>query len=214
MCRSLTASNLSRVSNVDNEPRRPSLSQLALQIRLLVFDFDGVFTTNAVYVFEDGRELVRCSRFDGIGLQRLARTGIATLVLSTEVNPVVGVRCHKLGITCVQACEDKVSEMGRLLEARGLAWCDVGFVGNDVNDLGCLKRVALPIVVADAHPDVCAAALYQTRRAGGMGAVREVCDLISDYRERASMGGGWPDDVPTNGWRPAHGMPPLKGSTG
>jgi YrbI family 3-deoxy-D-manno-octulosonate 8-phosphate phosphatase len=171
---------------VDNEPRHPNLSQLALQIKFLVFDFDGVFTTNAVYVFEDGRELVRCSRSDGIGLQRLARTGVGALVLSTEVNPVVGARCQKLRIPCVQACEDKVGEMGRLIEARGLTWRDVGFVGNDVNDLGCLKRVALPIVVADAHPDVCAAALYQTQRAGGMGAVREVCDLISGYRERAA----------------------------
>jgi len=65
-----------------------SLAQIIRNIRLVAFDFDGVFTDNTVYVFEDGREAVRCTRSDGIGLSKLRALGIATVIISTEPNPV------------------------------------------------------------------------------------------------------------------------------
>ena len=64
-------------------------------VKLLVFDFDGVFTDNMVYVFEDGREAVRCSRQDGLGLAKLRRRGLAMCIVSTEENPVVAARAKK-----------------------------------------------------------------------------------------------------------------------
>lgn len=74
-----------------------SLEQSDIQhVKLVCFDFDGVFTDNSVYVSEDGVESVRCSRADGIGLTKLRSIGIQILVLSTEINPVVGRRCDKL----------------------------------------------------------------------------------------------------------------------
>ena len=69
-------------------------------IRLLAFDFDGVFTDDMVYVLEDGRESVRCFRGDGIGLQKLKKLGLETVIISTESNPVVSVRAQKLKIRC------------------------------------------------------------------------------------------------------------------
>lgn len=156
------------------EPLRARIAS----IRLAVFDFDGVFTNNMVYVFEDGREAVRCCRSDGIGLRKIERAGIETLVLSTETNPVVSERCRKLKIRCIQACEDKLAALGSVIQDRGLDWGQVAFVGNDVNDLPCLERVGLPIVVQDAHRDVVPHAQYQTRAVGGAGAVREICDLF------------------------------------
>lgn len=174
---------------MDKDSQPEQLASLILAIRLAVFDFDGVFTDNCVYVFEDGREAVRCTRFDGLGLRRLELSGVEALVLSTERNPVVGARCAKLKIDCQQGCDDKGAALEEIVASRGLEYTNVAFIGNDVNDLDCLQRVGLPIVVQDAHPDVHAVARYRTQRLGGHGAVREVCDLIAGIKERASLAG-------------------------
>jgi len=155
-----------------------ALGKLIRAIRMVIFDFDGVFTDNMVYVFEDGREAVRCSRADGIGLSKLTSLGISTAIISTETNPVVGMRSRKLGIHCVQACTDKRAALDALALENGLSLEQIAFVGNDVNDIPCLSAVGLPIVVSDAHPDVVPYAGYQTQQAGGHGAVRELCDLF------------------------------------
>jgi len=155
-----------------------SLAKIIRNIRLIAFDFDGVFTDNAVYVFEDGREAVRCTRSDGIGLSKLEALGIATVIISTEPNPVVSTRSRKLKIECIQNCQDKRRALDQVVQKMGLVLEQVAFVGNDINDLPCLNSVGLPIVVRDAHPDVVANAYYQTKLAGGHGAVREVCDLF------------------------------------
>lgn len=154
------------------------LAELICAIRLVVFDFDGVFTDNMVYVFQDGREAVRCSRSDGLGLQKLARWDIHVVIVSTETNPVVSARSRKLGLRSIQGCDDKRLALESLSQEMGLPLSQVAFVGNDVNDLPCLNCVGLPIVVGDAHPDVIPYARYQTRALGGHGAVREVCDLF------------------------------------
>lgn len=156
----------------------PSLGKLIRETRLVAFDFDGVFTDNMVYVLQDGTEAVRCSRQDGLGLAKLERAGIASVIISTETNPVVSARSQKLGIRCVQGCKDKRAALEEIAQEMGLSLRQVSFVGNDINDLSCLSSVGLPIVVQDAHPDVVAYARYKTRLAGGYGAVREICELF------------------------------------
>jgi 3-deoxy-D-manno-octulosonate 8-phosphate phosphatase (KDO 8-P phosphatase) len=148
------------------------------RIRLVAFDFDGVFTDNMVYVFEDGSEAVRCFRSDGIGLQKLKNMGIETAIISTEANPVVSARARKLKIHCVQNCQDKRTVLQEIAHEKNISLNQVAFVGNDINDLACLASVALPIVVQDAHRDVLASARYRTQSPGGHGAVREICDLF------------------------------------
>lgn len=160
------------------KPINASLREVIGSIRLVVFDFDGVFTDNKVYVFADGSEAVCCHRSDGIGLGKLKQLGIATLILSTEVNPIVSVRAKKLNIACVQGCADKRAELQRLARERGISLKQMAFVGNDLNDRGCLQTVGLPIVVQDAHVDVIELGMYRTQACGGQGAVREVCDLF------------------------------------
>lgn len=155
-----------------------SLARIIRNIRLIAFDFDGVFTDNSVYVFEDGREAVRCTRSDGMGLAKLTALGIATVIISTEPNPVVSARSRKLKIDCIQDCADKRAAIDQVAGNLGLTLEQVAFVGNDINDLPCLTAVALPIVVSDAHPDVVQWAAYQTKKPGGYGAVREVCDMF------------------------------------
>ncbi len=156
----------------------PDLKARIRRTQILGFDFDGVFTDNAVYVFEDGREAVRCYRGDGLGLRRLEALGVLPVIVSSETNPVVLARSRKLQVRCIHGCADKLAAMETLAAEQGLSLDRVGFVGNDINDAAVLGRVGLAVVVQDAHPDVLALAHYRTQRPGGYGAVREVCDLF------------------------------------
>jgi len=155
-----------------------SIEKVIRKIRLVGFDFDGVFTDNMVYVLQDGSEAVRCSRSDGIGLQKLKKLGIETVIISTESNPVVSARARKLKIRCLQDCQDKRTALEKVAQESGIALDEVAFVGNDVNDRACLVNVGLPIIVHDAHQDVVSIARYRTKARGGYGAVREICDLF------------------------------------
>lgn len=147
-------------------------------IELLVLDFDGVLTDNRVLVHEDGTESVWCHRGDGWGIARLKEAGVPIVVLSTETNGVVAARCRKLGVECLQGQDDKGAALTRLLDARGMAAGRVAYVGNDVNDLDCLRTVGIPIAVADATGPAREAAVLVTTLPGGFGAVREVADWI------------------------------------
>src|SRR5512132_3744757 len=147
-------------------------------VELLVLDFDGVMTDNRVLVFDDGREAVLCSRGDGMGLEMLRKAGVPLAVISKEINPVVGARCAKLKIPCLQGIGDKLAELTRIARERGLELAQVGYVGNDVNDLQCMRAAGAAIAPADAHPDALRAADIVTAASGGFGAVREVCDLL------------------------------------
>ncbi len=157
---------------------RQSLALLMGRVRLLVLDFDGVMTDNRVVVDEQGREAVSCNRSDGLGLAMLKTSGISVWVLSTETNPVVAARCKKLGVPCRQGVSDKLSELQKLADDLHVEREAIVFVGNDVNDLGCLQWVGIPVAVSDAYPEVKQVAAFVTRRAGGEGAVREVVEHI------------------------------------
>jgi YrbI family 3-deoxy-D-manno-octulosonate 8-phosphate phosphatase len=155
-----------------------NIDQIIDRVRLIAFDFDGVFTDNMVYVFETGTEAVRCFRSDGIGLQKLKKFGIETVIISTEANPVVSARARKLKMRCIQDCPDKRAALEDIAREKNISLAEIAFVGNDINDLACLECVGLPIVVQDAYPEVVSTAVFQTKRPGGHGAVREICDLF------------------------------------
>jgi YrbI family 3-deoxy-D-manno-octulosonate 8-phosphate phosphatase len=155
-----------------------------LDIDLLVLDFDGVMTDDRVLVDQHGTESVWCHRGDGWGIARLRDAGVPIVVISTETNPVVGARCAKLRIDVMQSCADKLRLLRQLAATRGVHPSRIAFVGNDVNDLSCLRWVGVPIAVADAAPDVRAACRLVTRRPGGRGAVREVADWILAARRQ------------------------------
>lgn len=153
---------------------------LPTPVDAVVMDFDGVFTDNAVYVFEDGREAVRADRGDGMGLSMLKRLGVPLMILSKERNRVVSARAKKLGIECQQSTDDKLPAMKKWLEAKGARIEHAVYVGNDVNDLECLQASGFGVVPADAHPRACEAASLVLGRRGGQGALRELCELILD----------------------------------
>lgn len=157
-------------------------ADLPAELRLVVFDFDGVMTDNRVWVDEHGIEAVACNRSDGLGLQMLRRLGVDAFVLSTEKNPVVGRRCEKLTLPYEQGVADKGARFRQLIAERGLDASQVVYVGNDVNDLECLQIAGCGVAVADAHPEALRAADVVLTHAGGHGAVRELCDRIAAAR--------------------------------
>jgi 3-deoxy-D-manno-octulosonate 8-phosphate phosphatase (KDO 8-P phosphatase) len=170
-----------RTGPLDGVP--PTVIRRAAAVRLLVLDFDGVLTDNTVTVRSDGAESVTCWRGDGLGLSALQDVGVGVHVLSTETDPVVGVRCRKLGVPHEQGLADKAAALRRLGVEQAVDLQDIAYIGNDVNDLGCLVIVGLPVVVGDAHPDTHPVAAHVTMLPGGRGAVRELCDLILAARD-------------------------------
>ena len=164
---------MNQFNSIDKE-----IQNLIKNIRLIVFDFDGVFTDNRVFVFEDGTEAISCYRGDGIGLKKLKDMNIQTKIISSEVNPVILKRAKKLDIDAIHGISDKKSTLIKTINELNIDKDRVAFVGNDINDLSCLKFVSLPIAVNDSHPDVLPYCLYRTSNNGGYGAVREICDLF------------------------------------
>jgi 3-deoxy-D-manno-octulosonate 8-phosphate phosphatase (KDO 8-P phosphatase) len=148
------------------------------RVRFAIFDFDGVFTDNRVWVNERGEEALAFSRSDGLGLRRLDEVGVKYLILSTEPNPIVGARAVKLNADCVQGVEDKLAVVFERTEQLGVALEETAYLGNDVNDVDCLRAVGCPVVPADAWPEVRSLARWVLTRPGGFGCVREFCDGV------------------------------------
>lgn len=150
----------------------------------VVTDFDGVHTDDTVQTDAEGRESVRVSRSDGMGIARLRRAGIPVLILSSETNPVVSARARKLEVDVRQGVEDKVAALREWAKDRSIPLARVAYIGNDINDLGCLEVVGFPVAVPEAHPLVLAAARVVVSRTGGHGAVRELADrVLRDRRD-------------------------------
>jgi 3-deoxy-D-manno-octulosonate 8-phosphate phosphatase (KDO 8-P phosphatase) len=147
-------------------------------IRFVVFDFDGVFTDNRVWTNERGEESVACWRGDALGLRRLTEVGVEHLILSTEVNEVVSARARKIDAACIQGVADKAPVLRVEIERCGVSLAETAYLGNDVNDAGCLELVGLPVVPADAWPEVVPLAQVVLERRGGYGCVRELCDAV------------------------------------
>lgn len=147
-------------------------------VKLVAFDFDGVFTDNCVITNQFGDESVKCWRSDGLGLARLKNVGVKILILSTETNVVVQKRSEKLDVPYIQGVEDKSTVLQDYCAKSGIELANTMFVGNDVNDIGALQIVGIPVGVADSYTEVLENVIFQTKRPGGYGAVREVCDLI------------------------------------
>jgi YrbI family 3-deoxy-D-manno-octulosonate 8-phosphate phosphatase len=152
-------------------------------VRALVLDFDGVFTDNKVIVAADGTESVICDRSDGLAIQALQRRGFPILVLSAETVPIVKLRCKKLGLECIHSAANKLSSLQSWLKEKSVRPEHAIYVGNDVNDIECLKFVGLSFAVADAFPEARAVAKHVLASRGGYGAVREIALAISSVLE-------------------------------
>jgi YrbI family 3-deoxy-D-manno-octulosonate 8-phosphate phosphatase len=156
----------------------PTRLPAAADIDAVVLDFDGTQTDDRVLIDSDGREFVSVHRGDGLGIAALRRSGLAMLILSTEVNPVVAARARKLKLPVLHGIDRKDLALKQWCEEQGIAPDRVLYVGNDVNDLPCFALVGWPVAVASAHDAVRGAARAVTTVPGGEGAVREIATWL------------------------------------
>lgn len=143
-------------------------------IDAVVLDFDGTQTDDRVLIDSDGRETVAVHRGDGLGIAALRKAGVPLLILSTEQNPVVAARAHKLRVPVLHGIDRKDLALKQWCDEQSIAPERVLYVGNDVNDLPCFALAGWPVAVASAHDSVRAAARAVTKTPGGFGAVREI----------------------------------------
>lgn len=149
------------------------------QPKLLVMDFDGVFTDDTVITDQEGRESVICSRSDGMGLDMLRQQGkVHAMILSREENPVVSARARKLKLEVYQGVQDKAQAIQQLIKERNLTQAEVIYIGNDLNDLPVLPYVGYFACPQDAHTEVIRRADLVLSKPGGHGAIRELIEII------------------------------------
>jgi len=157
----------------------PALQERAGKIRLLVLDVDGVLTDGRLYFDNAGNEMKAFNTRDGLGIRVLQRCGIEVAVITGRKSEIVSHRMAQLDIKHVyQGRVDKLNAFTHLLETTGLDAEQVCFAGDDWIDLPVLLRAGLAISVADADEHVKERVHWVTKRNGGEGAVREICNLI------------------------------------
>lgn len=147
-------------------------------IKLVISDFDGVMTDNRVFVDEEGKETVCVSRADGQAIHMLRSMGIDVVILSTEINGVVGKRAEKLKIECIQNVSDKAECLKEYCKERDIPLQNIAYIGNDINDYEAMRLAGIKIVPSDAYEEVKSIADYVTEAKGGYGVVRDVAGAI------------------------------------
>jgi 3-deoxy-D-manno-octulosonate 8-phosphate phosphatase (KDO 8-P phosphatase) len=155
-------------------------------IRLLVLDVDGVLTDGRLYYTAAGEAMKVFNVRDGYGIKRLLEAGVEIAVITGRKSPIVAVRCRELGIRYVsQGVTDKLARFRAMLRALKIPASAAACVGDDTIDGGMMEAAGLSFTVADAHEDARRVADVVTRREGGRGAVREICDRLLEARTRA-----------------------------
>ncbi len=148
-------------------------------IKMLILDVDGVMTDGRIYMNDQGEETKAFNVKDGYGIRLLLEAGIDVAIITGRKSGVVDRRAKDLGIRFVyQGVSDKKAVGIGLLAERRLTGDQTCYIGDDLPDLPLLRYVGLPVAVADAVKEVRDDALYVTRKNGGEGAVREICELI------------------------------------
>lgn len=151
----------------------------AAQIKLVVFDVDGVLTDGSLFFGDDGQEYKAFYSRDGLGMKLLQQTGVEIAVITARNSQVVVHRMRNLGIKNVyQGKLNKLDAFHDLLGKLNISATQTAYAGDDVVDLPVMKEAGLAIAVADAHPFVKQHAHWITQHGGGRGAARDICELI------------------------------------
>jgi YrbI family 3-deoxy-D-manno-octulosonate 8-phosphate phosphatase len=159
------------------------LATKAKQIKIIISDFDGVWTDNKVYTLGPTEEAVCCSKSDSLALDVFrSRFDLPILVVSKEKNEILKTRCAKLQLEATPPVDHKRRAIDRELGARGLSWAEVCYIGNDINDLECFSSAGLTFCPSDAVFEIKSEADYILSRPGGNGAVREMLELLGKMR--------------------------------
>lgn len=155
--------------------------QRARQIKLVIFDVDGVLTDGRIIIGDDGEEYKAFHSRDGHGMKLLQYTGVDIAIITGRTSNVVEHRMQSLGIKHIyQGKQVKLPAFEELVEQLGITPDDCAYVGDDWVDLAIMRRVGLAIAVQDADEMVKKHAHWVTGAGGGKGAAREVCELLME----------------------------------
>lgn len=155
------------------------LDQRATAIQLLILDIDGVMTDGRLYIGPDGTEFKAVSVRDGHGIKMLQREGITVAVISGRPSSAMEHRLADLGVQHVfLAVKDKLAVFDALLAELGLTASQAAFMGDDLPDLPVMQACGLGLTVADAAPEILAAADWVSSKGGGRGAIREASEWL------------------------------------
>lgn len=159
-------------------PPDRALTARLRRVKLLLCDVDGVLTDGTVWVGA-GFEAKGFNMQDGMGLAMLRRAGIKCGWISSRPSPATSQRAAELKVDFLhQDKTSKVAAIEAILATAGCDWAEVCYMGDDVVDLGPLRRAGVAVAVANAVPEAKRRAHCTTRAAGGAGAVREVVEMI------------------------------------
>jgi 3-deoxy-D-manno-octulosonate 8-phosphate phosphatase (KDO 8-P phosphatase) len=155
----------------------------AARVQILALDVDGVLTDNGIWIGPVAGERVELKRFDiqdGLGLRLLRTAGIPVLWLSGRHSEATTLRAEELRVDELLQVPGpkKLDALAQVLSRRGLDWDAVAYVGDDLADLPIMRRVGLPIAVANAVPEIRDVAAAVTTATGGHGAVREIAEAL------------------------------------
>ena len=154
------------------------------KIKLLILDVDGVLTRGEIIYDNEGRELKAFNVKDGLGIFLLGTLGIPTILLTARASSVVERRARDMRVAeVIGGILPKVKVLDRIKKKYRVKEDQLCFVGDDLIDIGVMKKVGLPIAVGDAPLEVKKSAVYITKNHGGQGAVREVVELILKARK-------------------------------
>jgi 3-deoxy-D-manno-octulosonate 8-phosphate phosphatase (KDO 8-P phosphatase) len=161
-----------------------SLDQHELNnIKLIVYDFDGVMTDNKVVLREDGMESVVVNRADGLAIALIKKMDIPQIILSTETNRVVETRARKLGIPVIKGADNKRDVLLTYCMEENILLEKVVYVGNDVNDLEVMRIVGHPVCPADAYEEIREISKIILSVAGGQGVIRDLLKYITERED-------------------------------
>ena len=161
-----------------------SLRARLAKVALFLCDVDGVMTDASVYV-GGGQEFKRFNIQDGLGLVALRKCGIRVGWISSRPSAATATRAADLKIDFLhQSKGSKVEAIETILARTGLGWEQVCYVGDDIVDLGALRRAGVAVAVANSVPEVLAVAHYVTRAPGGQGAIREIAEMILKAQDK------------------------------
>lgn len=156
------------------------MTNIRKNIKLIVYDFDGVMTDNKVYVDQFGNESVQVNRGDGLGVSEIKKIGIKQIIISTEKNPIVSSRAKKLKIDCLQGVKNKKIILTDYCGQNNIQIENVAFVGNDINDKAAMEIVGISFCPSDAHKSIKKISDHSFQAKGGCGVIRELFEYLTN----------------------------------
>lgn len=156
------------------------LIEKAKKIKLLLMDCDGVLTDGRLYYTDNGEEMKVFNVRDGQGLVNWHRAGFESGIISGRNSNIVKIRATELGMKYVKTgSNDKLKDLEDIIsEFKSINKEEIAYVGDDLPDIKVMRVVGFAVAVGDAEPEVISNCSYKTNANGGMGAIREVVEVL------------------------------------